>query len=342
VRELGTVRAITTRNDSGKSFVRAPSGLLRRLTAAAFVAALIAPGRARAACEPARITIEPAAPSEEWQPAVEELRRALAREGMPWSCVGGAVALHLDEEGRPAAVRFRDPAGREEKRHVPSPRELVSTTEALLSRTTPAELSSTAPATPPISAAPAALDPRSAPALAASRPALPREPRFLASVMAGIRYGGPPRAVWFAPELRATIPVDAWSAGLWLRYAIPYTFDAVLPDFSMSQVNLGFAGGRRLLDSPLEVRLTVDPSIAVISMEGGSGENLASGAKIDFQIGLGLSAALPITTTWRGVIRLDGGISPESLGKERRIDPSLPPLPAYQIGASIGVEALVR
>ncbi len=231
-----------------------------------------------------QITAEPEALSEEWQSAVDELRREVKREGMPWSCAGGALEVALDEPGRRAALRFRSSAGREVERHVPSPRELVSTAEALLARTTPARL--------PRRRRPRR-NHRQYPSprahLRSSRrpPAHPREPRFLAAVMGGLRFSAPTRAVWFAPELRATIPVEAWSVGFWLRYALPFTLDAVPKDFSMSQANLGLAAGRQLLASPVEVRLTVDPSIAVISMEGDGTDGHASGAQIDFQIGLG-------------------------------------------------------
>ena len=160
--------------------------------------------------------------------------------------------------------------------------------------------------------------------------------------MGGVRFSEPTRAVWFAPELRATIPMNDWSLGFWLRYGLPYTLDPVPKDFSMSQANLGIAAGRQLLTSPLALRLTVDPSIALISMEGDGADDHASGAKIEFQIGLGLLAALPITSTWRGVLRLDGELSPAGLGRERRIDPLLPPLPIAQIGAALGIEAVVR
>ncbi|MEO5728223.1 MAG: hypothetical protein ABI134_31735, partial [Byssovorax sp.] len=329
----------TTRTEKKPTDRLQMSWFSRGLAPAISLATLVATDHARAACVPVQITTEPEAISEEWQSAVEELKREVTLEGMPWSCAGGALGIVLDEGGRRATLRFRNRAGREAIRHVPSSRELASTAEALLA--------TTAPAPPPAAreratTAPGALDSRVKPAVDPAPRAPQHEPRFLATAMGGVRFSGPTRALWFAPELRATIPVDAWSVGIWFRYALPYTLVPVPKEFSMSQANLGFAAGRRLLSSPIEARLTVDPSIAVVSMEGDVGEDEASGTMIDFQIGLGLSAALPITSTWRAVVRLDGELSPSGLGAERRIDPVLPPLPVFQLGASIGVEAVVR
>ena len=96
--------------------------LPRGLAAEIFFVTTIAPHHARAACAPLEITTGPEALSEEWQSAVNELKREVEREGMPWSCAGGTLGIAVDEDGRRAAMRFRNPAGREVVRHVPSRR----------------------------------------------------------------------------------------------------------------------------------------------------------------------------------------------------------------------------
>jgi hypothetical protein len=102
----------------------------------AFIAAFIATAVARAACPLVQIRTEPVVLAGEWQAAVVRLMEQTQRAGMPWSCVGGALLVRLDGEDR-AVLRFRDPAGREVERHVPSRRSLVATAEALLASTSP-------------------------------------------------------------------------------------------------------------------------------------------------------------------------------------------------------------
>jgi hypothetical protein len=42
------------------------------------------------------------------------------------------------------------------------------------------------------------------------------------------------------------------------------------------------------------------------------------------------------------MLTLDSEVAPANLGEARRIDPALPPLPAYTLGAALGIEAVIR
>lgn len=284
-------------------------------------------------CEPARIVAERAALPEAWRRALDELDLALAKEGHLWSCAGGDLDLVVTGAGT-GVLRRRDPRGREVTRRLPGPGDLVPTAEALLAPAAPPAAPTVAPISglppPPASA-------RLAPASA------PQDPRLLVEALVGVRYGGTLRAVWGAGTLRITVPIEAWSAGAWVRYGIPYVLDPVPMDFSMSDLGFGLSLGRQLLISgPLELQATFDPSIGFVSMEGGAESRLVQSAKVDGRIGLGLRATLRWSRRWRSVVALDGELAPASAAKARRIDPSLPPLPAYGVGASVGVGAAFR
>ena len=300
--------------------------------------AIVTTGGARASCEAVRITTEPVELAGDWQAAVLELQQQTARAGMPWSCPGGELLVRLDGKDR-AVVRFHDREGHEVQRHVPSPRSLVPTAEAVL-----ASASSREKAPPPVvDKAELALEqPPPDPEVEPLSARLQRAPRYIVAATMGVRFSGPGAALWLAPELHATVPFESWSGGVWVRYGVPYVFDSVPEDLAMMQVNLGLSAGRQLVSAPVDLRVTLNPSLSVISMDADLTDHEASGAKVDFYLGAGLSAAIPFTQTWRGVLVADVEMVPAALRAERRIDPALPVLPAYEIGLAFGVELVAR
>ena len=320
--------------------MRAPRAA-RWLGVAVFAAVIIGARGARAGCALVQITTEPAALADDWRAAIVELIEQTRRQGTPWSCAGGALFLRLDGDDR-AVLRFRDLEGHAVERHIPSPGALVATAEALLARPPQQEAS---PRSSPADAGVERAHERPPPAdddarRVSARPR--REPRYIVDGTVGIRFSGPEAALWLAPALRATVPLEAWSAGVWARYGLPYVFQEVPPDFSMVQVNLGFSGGRQLLSVPIDLRVAFNPSFSVISMDADPPDHEASGAKIDLYLGAGLSAAIPFSPVWRGVVVLDAEMVPAAIRAERRLDPSFPALPAYEIGLAFGVELVAR
>lgn len=304
----------------------------RRIGGACALALGLVAARAHAGpCQPARILAEGPALPEPWLRAASELAVAVVEEGHMWSCAGGELQLAVTDGGG-ATLRRRGPRGREVTRRVPTPGDLVPTAQALLAPITPAPTTAASIAAPP--AAPDAAQPS---------PPAPAAPRVVIEALVGPRYGGTLRAVWAAGTLRINVPIEAWSVGAWVRYGVPYVIDASPTDFSMSDLGFGLSLARRLLTAgPLELQATFDPSIAFVSMEGGAEPNLAQGAMIDGRLGLGVRATLRWNRMWRGVFALDGELAPASLARARRIDPALPPLPGYSVGASVGVGAAFR
>lgn len=317
------------------------------LGAAVFAALLVATGvataGARAECPSVQITTEPAELAGDWQTAVLDLVQQTRRAGMPWSCARGALLVHL-EDGDRAVLRFRDEDGNEVQRHVPSRQALVPTAEALLASASARPKPREAPPQPPVDQAELARerpppDPDATLLLKARKRGAPR---YIVDATLGVRFSGPAAALLFAPELRGTVPFEAWSVGAWVRYGLPYVFDPVPKDFSMSQVNLGLAAGRQLLSTPVDLRVAFNPSISVVWMDADLIDHEASGAKTDLYLGAGLSAAIPFTESWRGVVVVDAEMVPAAIRAERRADPLLPPFPAYEIGAAFGVQLVAR
>ncbi len=305
--------------------------------AAVFAAIVIAPEAARAACSLVQIRTEPAVLAGDWQAAVVDLIEQTQRTGMPWSCAGGALLVRLDGDER-ALLRFRDPTGREVERHVPSSRALVATAEALLASSAPRE----APPAPVDEAERALERPTFDDHAARGITPLQQEPRYIVDATVGIRFSGPSAALWVAPTLRATVPFEAWSVGVWVRAGVPYVFELVPPSFMMSQVNLGLSAGCTLLSAPVEIRIGLNPSLSVVTMDADAIDHEASGAKVDFFLGAGLSGAIPFSPRWRGVVIVDAEMAPAGVRAARRLDPLLPVLPAYEVGAAFGVELVAR
>jgi hypothetical protein len=325
--------AVKARHDGSR---RDPSS--RAVGAVVFSVVLLATEMARAGCSLVQIRTEPGVLEGDWHEAVVELIEQTRRAGMPWSCAGGALLVRVSDEDH-AVLRFRDPRGREVERHVPSPRALVATAEALLASASPPE------APPPVvDEAERALERPTFEDESARRIAAPsrHEPRFIVAGTVGVRFSGPSPALWLAPELQVRVPFDAWSVGVWARAGLPYVFDVVPLDFSMSQVNLGFAAGHVLLSAPVELRVAFTPSLSVVMMDSDAVDHEASGAKVDLFLGTGLSGAIPFSPRWRAVVVVDAELAPAAIRAERRFDPALPVLPAYEIGAAFGVELVAR
>ncbi len=182
---------------------------------------------------------------------MNELEEATSVQGQAWSCTGGALSLSVDASGRFATLTLADADGRRVERRIPRAEDLVPSAKALLAAP-PAEVVAEPAPTPPVEIAPAA----------EPAPAITREPRFLLDALLGVRYHRPDEAIWGAATVRAMIPFGAWSGGFWLRAAIPKLLDehAASHTHVTSEATLGLSGGRRLINGPFELHLTVDPS----------------------------------------------------------------------------------
>jgi hypothetical protein len=278
-----------------------------------------------------------------WRDALDALVRATAREGMPWSCPGGSVELTVDASSGGGMLTVYDAHGRSVSRPVPAPADLVPTGEALLA----APLEDRAPPAPPASVGDAA-EARGAPQSAANPVAPPKDPRVQIEALLGPRVSGPGPMGWMGGKAGVLLPFGPWSLGLWARLDYVVGGPPRAPaGFSMSEVCVGLALGRRLLSGPLELRVSLDPSVADPGMEAGQ-EDMAhpEGSRVAFRIGTALTGTFRIAGIFRGMVTLDGELTPVGLAGLQRIPPdngiTLPPMPVYTAGLSLGVEAILR
>jgi hypothetical protein len=296
-------------------------------------------------CEPVRALAEPAASTEPWRRALEELVTATRRPGQPWSCPGGTVELALGPEG--AALIVHDRQGRGVRRPVEAPSDLAPVGKALLAAPSLALSLREPPAPPP---PPPVASPGPAPVAppldsAPPPPPPPRDPRILLNALVGSRVSGPSRVVWGSVRIAATVPIDRWGIGLWARYELPFAVEGPLPtEFSMDAADVGLSATRILYSSPsLALRATVDPALSLVMMESGD-ENVGDhpeGASVGFRLGAGLDALWTFGKIFRGVARLDGEVAPAGFGGAIRIAETLPAVPVYMIGVSLGAEAVI-
>jgi hypothetical protein len=277
-----------------------------------------------------------------WRAALEALSRATQQEGLPWSCPGGSVDLVPDGSGG-AELTVIDPQGRSVSRHVAGPEEVVPTGEALLA--SPVE-----EAAPPAPAEPQSRAPQPRePSPVEPPPIVPSEPRALINLAVGPRVSGPGAIGWLSGRLGLQLPFGPWFAGFWARYDLHLagpSGDWV--NFSTSSISASLTAGRRLMTDPFELRVTFDPSVAVVLMEAGH-ESMPhpEGAKPALRLGTSLAGVFPIKGMFRGVISLDGEFAPAGFAGLGNIDtqnhpPQLPAVPTYTAGILLGVEASVR
>jgi hypothetical protein len=306
-----------------------PARLASALGVASLAAsALVALTASAEPCAPVRIERADATLPLSWSRALSELTEATSVEGLAWSCTGGVLTLRMDANGTSATLTLADASGRRVERRIPRAEDLVPSTKALLAAP-PLEIALAVPPSvpppsptfvgrtepPPVLAAPAA------------------EPRFLVDALLGARYRRPENAIWGAATVRAMIPFGAWSGGFWLRGAIPASLEDGRKEkhnHTSSEATLGVSGGRRLLDGPFQLHLTIDPSItfafepSVNVSPDGPREQLT--VRINPQMGLGLRGSFPLVGPFRGAVALDGELLPSTVGA----------------GLSLGVEAVIR
>ncbi len=320
-----------------------------------------APGGARADVGCPATTASPAEPPlpGAWEEELARLVTVTSRAGQPWSCQGARVSLHPRDGAMELRVELAD--GRTVARAVATPVDVVPTGEALLasaSASASAEDAGAGEGSPPAApdAPPAARGtPIQSPVRRASSPQVPDspagrsgdapgsdQPRLLVSAFVSGRVTGPLDAFWGGFGLRALVPFGVATAGLWARFDLPaVVVDATPADFSMAEVSIGPSLGARLVDDPFELHAAFVPSVAVVSMEGGPESELAEGGRVDGRLGAELRATVPMVSLLRATVGVDGEFSPAAAASsdtDRRIDPALPPIPAFTVGVTAGLE----
>lgn len=298
---------------------------------------------AEAECRPARVSPDQAGLPLAWQRALDDLAFVAAGSGQPWDCSG--ADLLLTQRGSAADLTVKLPDGRAATRPVSSPALVVPVGEALLAQP---DLVPSPEASPPVGTkAPPAPSADAKPAETPRAPspppaAAPSEPRLLVDGAYVTRVSADVDAVWSGASLRVTVPFSEWSGAVWSRVAFPVkVLEPVAPTFSMHEIAVGLAVGRRLLAHPFELRVAGDVSFGVVSMDEGNErtetDESGEGSKADFRLGSDLQAAVPLGKVARFVVGADFEVTPAKLGGARTIKTSLPSLPGFSTGLSIGL-----
>lgn len=312
------------------------------------LASLLVAGQAAAdPCPPARVDPAMSAPPRAWQTALDELVAASADASQPWGCPDSQVSLELPEDRRYALLSVAGPDGRTAERLVGSPADLVPAGKALLARVDPAVESSA-----PESRRPTAF--AQPPAPAPDQVTLRAEddgPRAYFDGQATSHYVGATDGIMVGGALRATLPVHPWMAGLFGRYeGLVHSFSSGLDELAVDALAVGLYGGYRLVDAPARLDVGLTGSLVILNMDGeiagpgGVDEQEAEKGAADARLGTELRLGVPLSPSWHALAAVDAELAPGALGGEedRVLDPLLPPMPAYAVGLSVGVEGALR
>lgn len=306
----------------------------------------LAPSSAKAAsCAPVLAVSDPSTLPLAWRTAFEALIGSTSREGLPWSCPGGTIALSLAADEASGVLTVTDARGRRTARPVASPNEVGPTGKALLAAP-PIATPTAGPVgedTRIVAPAPAAAAPIVAPpSNEAPRATPPAEPRLMLLMSGGPRLSGPDTTVWMSGALRAAIPIGPWALGFWTRFDLPVSMErAISPYFAMSSVSIGLSGGRSFSVGSFALEALLAPSVAVVSMELAPNENVkhTEGARVAFRLGAELGATARINDWLRARIAFDGEVTPANAAV---IADGFPRPPRYMMGLSLGLEAVIH
>ena len=293
--------------------------------------------RAAQACEPLLVAGDPSSVPSAWQLQLDALVEATRQLGQPWSCPAASASLQV-EEGV-GTLRIERPGAASMSRQLGAPEELVPLGKAMLARPAP-------PEPPPQITLPPGLGSGEAPGGAASEP---QPPRALVEAAATVRYVGVSELMAVGVAARGTLPFDRWLASLWVRYtAFVADVGDSGADLDYSELVIGGAAGYSLLTEPVRLDAALTVGMAVVDMETQSTASVQDGPQevqsglVDGRVGLELALVVPLTEMFHLPIALDADLAPASLANsDRRLDPLLPPVPAYTLGLRAGLEVAI-
>ena len=266
-----------------------------------------------------------------WRTALDELIAATTDPDKPWGC--GRAMLRLTVGPNTATLEVRDGQGRWSARDVDVAEDVVPTGKAMLASAMPPP-----PPIVPLSDIPKAVD---------TEPAPPA--RLVFNVSGAARYVGITSAIALGVDGRAIVPIERWSIGLGLRYTLIAADLGTRPgveEFDYAELTIGGGVGYAFVTEPLRVRLMLLGAVALVDMEveepGPEELEVESGA-VDGRVGTELSLSVPIWGPFQLAAALGADIAPASLANaDRRIQRELPPMPAYTVGAALGLEIAIR
>lgn len=225
-------------------------------------------------------------------------------------------------------VRLAD--GREAVRLVKTPEALPSTLDAVLRLPvlTPKPAPTPQPKVPVEQPLPAPEPPR------------PREPARAetlgidAGAIVGGRVGGSEPYISLSPTLFGQIRVRGFALGLSVRWeVIQKSAKSHKPE--MNTLAAGLVFGRRIGTAPFAVDLGLSPRIAVVTQTTGRRADEVDHSVADLRVAA-FGRAYFGSGQLRFVVETDVELSPADLRNDRRLDATLPVLPSWSLGLSVG------
>jgi hypothetical protein len=169
-----------------------------------------------------------------------------------------------------------------------------------------------------------------APPLGSAEPA----PQVLLDVglSGGARFAAPTQFVMVDTELRIDVLVRRWLLIGAFRYA-PTGLSVGTSDIAYEEFSLALGVGRRVALGPAALDLAISPTIAFVAMDN----DTLVGSGTQFRLGTSARLFVPIGAAIGVGLTLDGELVPNHLAKPLRVDPGLPPLPSWTLGARLGI-----
>lgn len=268
----------------------------------------------------------------EW---VEPLAR-LCHQFATMKDVDPSARLHITPAGDDVLLEATLGDSRSARRKIQSPDDLFTIVEALtvvIPSEKPAARQPAAPAA--VNVPPPAPKPHVEPKVKPEPK--PRDLGVELGAAVEARFSGSPSYLSAGIAGYASIRPDEWFFGVtarWQPSEIPASGAA--PGFEMESAGAGFVVGHRVVDTPM-VDLDVGASTLVLvdtqSLETRVPDEVGSATDVRFGL---LVRALVGRSSWRFAPAIDADLAPTRLRREVRIDPSLPPLPAWSVGLALG------
>lgn len=171
-------------------------------------------------------------------------------------------------------------------------------------------------------------------------PARPREPSrgetlgIDAGAVVGGRIAGSEPYISLSPTLFGQLRVKGFALGLSVRWeVIQKSANTHRPE--MNTLAAGLVFGRRIGSIPFAVDLGLSPRIAVVTQTTGRRADEVDHSVADLRVAA-FGRAYVGTGPLRFVVETDVELSPADLRNDRRLDATLPLLPSWGLGLSVG------
>jgi len=261
----------------------------------------------------------------DWEAEVPALRARLSTLESVDPCA--EVTVRAETDGVSVNVTSGQ---RSATRLLHEPRELVRTVEALV--VLPPSVAR------PASVTPAELPPPDAPSV---RPPVETKSSMELGAGGALRSGGRPLIVGGGVTTFAELADEAWLFGVHARWEFTDGFvSAPAPSgFSMVSGAIGAAIGRRIASPALACDLLLGPTIVLESQETFTGDQLEGldVSAFDARVNATVRASTPPTSRVRFYAAGDLELSPRRVVRPKRLDATLPALPAWTSGIALGL-----